>query len=565
MGQCAPKYTRCCIKQGGAQYDGLDVVTPPRTSASPYATACLDEVHVENQKLRARIKELEAQLATNKVESGDSTDFITIVHDPTGGLDVVIAQDWLGRCGAAREIVEQILRTHLQRMWKRFCAIDGDSVGTIGESEVRDWLHRLSHQDTKESEQDYDVWVAQVLRAASPVWATGERVGFNDWCQLCHRVRSSQPKEVPLVLVQDDDVAQLQAEFDECWGADLGGSVNETRIQEMVESMTTHSTQAACVAEVTQNILQLFGCAIKGSIDLKDYIRLISSLRYQLATLNEREANPLNGSPSLRAAGSPSEDPQEQCALLSDEYSEEQLRDTFGLVSMDTNDIDTATIIVRNVVSVVEARRIESGYTLTKSKNGVSLYMMDDEYVKVRIGETKQKYNSSGIKLETVVDLPAKLLFDIMTDPDLNATGATGSTYSVVNELDKCDAGSLRLAHSRVSIPLVADQDFGLGEFTGYFHDSYVYAFCSVKDKRIPAPKGRCVRGTVHNGGWAFFPEGPCSTRVTFVSFVNPNRSVPKAMVNQGHDRSAKAMLTFIKNSRAYVKKHNVQLQDFYA
>ena len=38
---------------------------------------------------------------------------------------------------------------------------------------------------------------------------------------------------------------------------------------------------------------------------------------------------------------------------------------------------------------------------------------------------------SAGVRIETSVDLPARLLYEVMTDPHLNATGSSGTEYQV--------------------------------------------------------------------------------------------------------------------------------------
>eukprot|EP00656_Telonema_subtile_P001494 TRINITY_DN10658_c0_g1_i1.p1 TRINITY_DN10658_c0_g1~~TRINITY_DN10658_c0_g1_i1.p1 ORF type:complete len:336 (+),score=109.50 TRINITY_DN10658_c0_g1_i1:86-1093(+) len=304
-----------------------------------------------------------------------------------------------------------------------------------------------------------------------------------------------------------------------------------------------------------RHVLRVLGCLGQGSVDFESYMRLLSTLHYEAASSTHREANPsLPGSPS---ESNPPPDPHTMSA--------EELKEIFGIhtetssgSAVAAGQDDTETAIARDVVAVVQASSMEQGDTLQKEKKGMRLYLMEPR-------AQNQKDKPSGIKIQTTVDLPAKLLFRIMSDPDLQATGGTGANnYKTIATLDDCEAGSMRLAHSKVSIPLFADQDFALGEFTGFFHDSYVYGFSSVKDRRIPAAQGRCVRGVILMGGWSFYPVSEGKTRISFVSYINPNRTVPKALVGQGHDKSAKAVITFLKNCRAHIKKHGINPKDFY-
>lgn len=398
--------------------------------------------------------------------------------------------------------------------------------------------------------------VHTLMLAINPDWAEGDTVDFAAWADLCSSLRGRAADSVKeaLLVMWTEEHKMIEREFSELWRPNGEGMVDERRIREF--GSLVEGDGAAKVN--TREILQLMQCEGQRAVDMEAYLKFMSLLEYKhhAPTATAREENPSAEPVSAEGAAAEHLGPAPDPATLSCDELRAMFNLSEGLNPLATGD-DTETTILRNVVAVVRARHT-TNWVFQKEKGGISLSTRQEPNNRAK-GD-----RSAGVRIETSVDLPARLLYEVMTDPHLNATGSSGTEYQVVCKLDPALKGLLRLAHSKIKIPLFADQDFALGEYMGQYHDCWVYAFNSVQDRRVPQPKGRCVRGVVQLGGWAFLPVGPSETRITFVSVVDPNRSVPKAMVSQGHDRSAKAMKTFIKNCHEHVKKHKIDIAEYY-
>eukprot|EP00658_Telonema_sp_P-2_P059858 TRINITY_DN4895_c0_g1_i5.p1 TRINITY_DN4895_c0_g1~~TRINITY_DN4895_c0_g1_i5.p1 ORF type:complete len:724 (+),score=176.31 TRINITY_DN4895_c0_g1_i5:70-2241(+) len=420
----------------------------------------------------------------------------------------------------------------------------------------------LEHMLQAESVSVGEDQIMEIMRALDPKWTDGQTVGFTEWCKLCSFLRGKQEEAVSPALhhMWKEEIQQIGCEFEESWRPNSEGAVDERRIREMVLLLmgegTAHQVQP-------KHVLRMLGCLGQGSVDLEAYLKLFSTISYQAGS-SEREPNPAHQAPAqCQAAQCQGAQGEESLQPVPDPLSltSGQLREMFGIRVESSSpgcpatiagQDDTATAIARNVVGVERARTETEGYKLQKEKNGVQLFVSNP----VKVG----KSNISGVKIQTNVAIPAKLLFQSMCDPTTNFMANSTSKHQVVCELEDCEAGMMKLAHSKVHIPLFADQDFALGEFTGSYHGSYLYTFSSTKDRRVPGLQGRCVRGQILLGGWSFAPIGTHQTQITFVSLIDPNRTVPKAVMNQGHDTSAKSVISFVKNVKAHIKKHKINL-----
>ena len=109
--------------------------------------------------------------------------------------------------------------------------------------------------------------IAQVMESMSSEWTAGESVGFNDWCKLCHRVRSSEVG-ASLALVQHDEMIQLQNEFKECWGPNSEGVVDESRIRQMIEGILKPSLE---LQSIPRHVVRLFGC-LSSTLDVGSFL-----------------------------------------------------------------------------------------------------------------------------------------------------------------------------------------------------------------------------------------------------------------------------------------------------